>query len=58
MELITLHRVAAYLGLLVFVASTTIGFGMHEAWMGFVALGLTSGVASFLLGLSVDGDSE
>lgn len=50
MELDTARRFLAYLLLFIFVASTTAGGFLYETWAGFVALGLTSGVAAFLLG--------
>jgi hypothetical protein len=50
MELDTARRALAYILLLIFVASTTAGGFMYETWTGFVALGLTSGVAAYLLG--------
>lgn len=50
MELETARRALAYLLLFTFVVSTSVGGFMYETWAGFVALGLTSGVAAYLLG--------
>lgn len=50
MELVILRRAVAYILLTTFVLSTSAGFFMYEGWMGFVALGVTSGIAAFLLG--------
>jgi len=56
MELVTLHRVCGYLGLLLFVVATTIGLGMEFGlWHGAIGLGITSGIAAYLLGSGVDG---
>ena len=50
MELDAARRALAYLLLLIFVVSTTVGGFMYETWVGYIALGLTSGVAAYLLG--------
>lgn len=50
MELDTARQTLAYILLLIFVVSTTVGGFMFETWTGFVALGLTSGIAAYLLG--------
>lgn len=44
------RRVLANVLLAVFVLSTTVGFFLLVPWAGFVALGVTSGIAAFLLG--------
>lgn len=50
MELVTLRRSMAFLLLFTFVVSTTIGFFILVTWAGFVSLGITSGIAAYLLG--------
>lgn len=54
MEQVDLRRALANLALAVFVLSTSVGFFLLVPWAGLVALGLTSGVAAFLLGADAE----
>ena len=54
MESVDLRRSLANIGLVVFVLSTSTGFALLAPWAGFVAFGITSGVAAFLLGTTTE----
>lgn len=45
-----IRYVSANIALALFVISTSIGFFIYREWLGFVALGITSGIAAIFLG--------
>lgn len=50
MDVEQLRSIFAYLALGTFVVATAVGGFLWEPWAGFVALGLTSGLAALFLG--------
>lgn len=50
MSVENLRPAIAWIALAGFVVFTSIGMFMYEFWTGFVALGITSGIAALLVG--------
>lgn len=50
MDLYQLRRAFAYLLLATFVISTSVGAFTYDTSAGFATLGITSGIAAYLLG--------